>query len=93
LRRIGAGRSLVDINLPDKDGVWLAKQLAMLPQPPRLVFTTGIANRATDVFRLEAVDYLLQPLDPKQVTEAVKRLLAYLRRFETGSSPLGARPR
>ena len=66
----------VDINLPGKDGVSLAKQLAMLPQPPRLVFTTGNANRATDAFRLEAVDYLLKPLDPEQVTEAVNRLLA-----------------
>jgi DNA-binding LytR/AlgR family response regulator len=75
----------VDINLPGKDGVSLAKQLAMLPQPPRLVFTTGNANRATDAFRLEAVDYLLKPLDPEQVTEAVKRLLAYLRPFESGS--------
>src|SRR5690242_14189325 len=54
----------------------LATQLAMLPQPPRLVFTTGNANRATDAFRLEAVDYLLKPLDPEQVAEAVNRLLA-----------------
>src|ERR1700719_78313 len=58
----------VDIGLPGKDGVSLATQLAMLPQPPRLVFTTGNANRATDAFRLEAVDYLLKPLDPEQVT-------------------------
>ncbi len=78
----------VDINLPGKDGVSLAKQLAMLPQPPRLVFTTGNANRATDAFRLEAVDYLLKPLDPEQVVEAVKRLLAHLRPFESGPSPL-----
>jgi two-component system response regulator LytT len=77
----------VDINLPGKDGVSLATQLVMLPQPPRLVFTTGNANRATDAFRLEAVDYLLKPLDPQQVTEAVNRLLAYLRPFEAGSSP------
>jgi len=77
----------VDINLPGKDGVSLATQLAMLPQPPRLVFTTGNANRATDAFRLEAVDYLLKPLDPEQVTEAVNRLLAYLRPFEVGSFP------
>src|SRR5258707_8754089 len=34
----------VDINLPGKDGVSLAKQLAMLPLAPRLVFTTGNAN-------------------------------------------------
>src|SRR6201997_797390 len=77
----------VDINLPGKDGVSLATQLAMLPQPPRLVFTTGDTNRATDAFRLEAVDYLLKPLDPEQVLEAVNRLLAYLRPFEAGSSP------
>jgi DNA-binding LytR/AlgR family response regulator len=79
--------AFVDINLPGKDGVSLATQLAMLPQPPRLVFTTGIANRATDAFRLEAIDYLLKPLDPDQVAEAVKRLLAYLRPFEGASVP------
>src|SRR5258708_5793468 len=75
----------LDINLPGKDGVSLASQLAMLPQPPLLVFTTGISGRATDAFRLEAVDYLLKPLDPEQVAEAVNRLLAYLRPFESGS--------
>src|ERR1700747_541679 len=73
----------LDIKLPGKDGVSLATQLAMLPQPPRLVFTTGNANRATDAFRLDAVDYLLKPLDPDQVNESVQRLLAHLRPFET----------
>jgi two-component system response regulator LytT len=34
----------LDIKLPGKDGVSLATQLAMLPQPPRLVFTTGDAG-------------------------------------------------
>ena len=63
----------------------------MLPQPPRLVFTTGDAGRATDAFRLDAVDYLLKPLDPEQVTEAVNRLLAHLRPFESSPSPLSAR--
>jgi two-component system, LytTR family, response regulator LytT len=82
----------LDINLPGKDGVSLASQLAMLPQPPRLVFTTGIADRATDAFRLEAVDYLLKPLDPDQVTEAVNRLLAHLRPFEAGSLPTSSDP-
>ena len=75
----------LDINLPGRDGVSLATQLAMLPQPPRLVFTTGNAGRATDAFRLEAVDYLLKPLDPGQVTEAVNRLVSYLRPFESSS--------
>jgi CheY-like chemotaxis protein len=77
--------AFLDVNLPGKDGVSLATQLAMLPQPPRLVFTTGNAGRATDAFRLEAVDYLLKPLDPEQVGEAVNRLLTYLRPFKSDS--------
>ena len=68
----------LDINLPGKDGISLATRLAMLPQPPLLVFTTGVPGRAADAFRLDAVDYLLKPLDPEQVAEAVNRLLAYL---------------
>jgi DNA-binding LytR/AlgR family response regulator len=47
--------AFLDIKVPDKDGVSLATQLAMLPQPPRLVFPTGSADRAIDAFRLEAV--------------------------------------
>ena len=81
----------LDINLPGKDGVSLATQLAMLPQLPWLVFTTGNSARATDAFRLDAVDYLLKPLDPKQVAEAVNRLLAHMRPFESDPSPLSAR--
>jgi DNA-binding LytR/AlgR family response regulator len=84
--------AFVDINLPGKDGVSLATQLAMLPQPPRLVFTTGTATRATDAFRLEAVDYLLKPLDPTQVNESVNRLLAYLRPFEADSVSRSVNP-
>ncbi len=75
----------LDVNLPGKEGVSLAKQLAMLPHPPRLVFTTGMPARAVDAFRLDAVDYLLKPLDPDQIAVAVTRLLAHLRPFESGS--------
>jgi DNA-binding LytR/AlgR family response regulator len=73
----------LDINLPGKDGVSLANQLKTLPQPPRLVFTTSDRNRAVDAFRLEAIDYLLKPLDPIHVLEAVNRLAAVLRPFNT----------
>ena len=83
--------AFLDINLPGKDGVSLATQLAMLPQPPRLVFTTGLSKHATNAFRLDAVDYLLKPLDPEQVAEAVNRLLAHLRTFEPSSSARSAR--
>jgi two-component system, LytTR family, response regulator len=69
----------LDIDLPGKDGISLATQLATLPQAPLLVFTTGVPGRAADAFRLNAVDYLLKPLGQEQVAEAVNRLLAHLK--------------
>jgi two-component system, LytTR family, response regulator LytT len=72
----------LDISLPGKDGLSLAGQLKTLPQAPRLVFTTSDPNRAVEAFRLAAVDYLLKPLDPIRVGEAVTRLAAALRPFE-----------
>jgi len=35
-------------------------------------------GRAADAFRLDAVDYLLKPLDSEQVAEAVNLVLAHL---------------
>ena len=44
----------VQINLPGKGGLSLWRNnLAMLPQVPRLVFTTGTRNRATDAFQAQ----------------------------------------
>jgi DNA-binding LytR/AlgR family response regulator len=78
----------LDINLPGKDGVSLASQLTRFAQPPRLVFTTANPNRAVDAFRLEAIDYLLKPLDSIRVVDAVNRLLAVLRPLETDTLPV-----
>ncbi len=75
----------LDINLPGQDGVSLATQLTMLTPSPRLVFTAANADHATDAFRLGAVDYLLKPLDPLQVAEAINRLLVQVRPSEFGS--------
>jgi two-component system response regulator LytT len=75
----------LNVMLPADDGVSLATQLLTLPQPPRLVFTAENADRATDAFRLGAVDYLLKPLNPLQVAEAIHRLLVQVRPFEFGS--------
>ena len=80
----------LDISLPGRDGVSLATQLAMPPQPPLLVCTTDNASRAVNAFRLGAVDCLLKPLDPEQVAESVNRLLSYLRPFECPSYPVCA---
>ena len=66
--------AFLDINMPGPDGLQLAAHLAVLPHPPLIVFTTGHAERACEAFRLNVVDYLLKPLDPAIIHEAVRRL-------------------
>jgi len=64
----------LDIRLPGPDGLALASHLSRLEHPPLVVFTTGFRDYACRAIRADAVDYLLKPLDPDQVNEAVARL-------------------
>ncbi|MET8158471.1 LytTR family DNA-binding domain-containing protein [Sphaerisporangium sp. NPDC005289] len=75
---IGAGERLdgvfLDIRMPGLDGLDLARLVGAFPSPPKLVFVTAHDDRAVQAFELEAVDYLLKPLRPDRVAEAVRRL-------------------
>jgi DNA-binding LytR/AlgR family response regulator len=78
--------AFLDIDLPGSNGASLAAEITGLAHPPRLVFIAGNAERAIEAFRLEAVDFLLKPLDPVQVAEAIDRLAKDLRflRYSSG---------
>jgi two-component system, LytTR family, response regulator LytT len=75
----------LDINLSDQAGILLATRLAALQDAPRLVFTANSSARAAYAFRLEAVHYLIKPLDRLQISEAINRLLVQLQPIEFGS--------
>lgn len=84
----------LDVRMPGPDGLELARELRQLAQPPLVVFATGHADRACQAFRLEAVDYLLKPLEASQVWQAVSRLearLAGTRTLESFPDPLDDR--
>ncbi|RJL31385.1 LytR/AlgR family response regulator transcription factor [Bailinhaonella thermotolerans] len=64
----------LDIRMPGLDGIDLARLLAGFPTPPRVVFVTAHDAAAVQAFELEAVDYLLKPVRPERLAEAVRRL-------------------
>lgn len=70
----------LDIHMPGLDGFELLK---VLEAPPLVVFTTAYDQHALRAFEAQAMDYLLKPLDPARVDQAlekVRRQLAGRRR-------------
>ncbi len=66
----------LDIAMPGLDGVEIATVLTGLPTSPRVVFVTAHEEHAVDAFDLDAVDYLLKPVRPDRLSEAVRRVVA-----------------
>lgn len=64
---------LVDIRMPQMDGIELAQHLNNLPEPPVVVFTTAYDDYAVEAFELHAVDYLLKPIRLRRLYEALSR--------------------
>ena len=61
----------LDIELGDADGFDL---LASLDAPPTVVFVTAYAEHAVAAFAVDAVDYLLKPVDPDRLAESLARV-------------------
>lgn len=62
----------LDIHLPDEDGLSL---LASIESPPHTVFVTAYDEHAVRAFELNALDYLVKPVDPRRLTSAIERLV------------------
>ena len=77
--------AFLDVRMPGADGLAVASRFRNLPRPPLVVFVTAFAGHAVDAFEVEAVDYLLKPIDRESVARAVRRLES---RLESGASPL-----
>src|SRR5687768_18530333 len=52
---------LLDVRMPGIDGLEAARQIAQLPEPPAVIFTTAFDEYALQAFDSQAVAYLLKP--------------------------------
>ncbi len=66
----------LDIRMPGLSGLELAGVLARFRDPPAVVFVTAFEDYAVEAFELGAVDYVLKPIRPEPLAEAVRRLVA-----------------
>lgn len=66
----------LDIRMPGLDGVVLGRLLAQFARPPRIVYVTAYDDHAVDAFEIKATDYLLKPIRPERLAEAIRRVSA-----------------
>jgi two-component system, LytTR family, response regulator AlgR len=64
---------LTDIRMPVMDGLEVARHVAKMESPPKLIFTTAFDEYAVKAFELNAVDYLLKPIKQERLLAALKK--------------------
>jgi DNA-binding LytR/AlgR family response regulator len=64
-----------DIKMPGLDGVELARVVSRFAERPKIVFVTAYDEHAVDAFELQATDYVMKPVRPDRLGEAVRRVV------------------
>jgi two-component system LytT family response regulator len=70
LARLRPDVLFLDIRMPELSGFEL---LAQLPEQPLVVFTTAYDEYALEAFQAHSIDYLLKPIDAKQLDRALTK--------------------
>ncbi|MFY0482578.1 LytR/AlgR family response regulator transcription factor [Flavobacterium sp. PLA-1-15] len=71
IRQLDPDLVFLDVEMPDGTGFDLLQKLG--PISFKVIFITGYEDFAIRAFRFSAIDYLLKPLDRKELAEAVKK--------------------
>lgn len=62
---------LLDIRMPGMDGLEAASHLAGLDRPPVVIFTTAYDEHALEAFNLQAIGYLVKPVNKERLWAAM----------------------
>jgi two-component system LytT family response regulator len=62
----------LDVQMPGETGMELLESLE--PPVPHVIFTTAYDEFAVKAFELNAIDYLLKPVDPVRLAAAIERI-------------------
>lgn len=74
LAELGPDLLFLDVQMPGESGMEFLESLE--PPVPEVIFTTAFDEFAVKAFDLNALDYLLKPVDPARLATAVERLRA-----------------
>jgi DNA-binding LytR/AlgR family response regulator len=75
LRKYPIDLIFCDIQMPSLTGINLVKSI---PQNTIVIFTTAFSEYAAQSYELNAIDYLLKPINLRRFTQAIKKAQEYL---------------
>jgi two-component system LytT family response regulator/two-component system response regulator LytT len=64
----------LDVQMPGLTGFEVAKRMVDREDAPHIIFVTAFDQHAIEAFEVNAVDYLLKPVDPARLEMAVTRV-------------------
>jgi two-component system response regulator AlgR len=68
---------LLDIRMPEMDGIELARHMLKLKNPPAVIFSTAFDQHAIEAFEVNAIDYLLKPVRRDRLIISLRKAQAY----------------
>lgn len=77
VERLMEGRAdvmFLDISMPKTTGMQLAEALHKLKNPPAVVFVTAYSEYALEAFDVDAVDYLMKPVETDRLNQALDKV-------------------
>ncbi|HEY8550595.1 MAG TPA: LytTR family DNA-binding domain-containing protein [Vicinamibacterales bacterium] len=80
----------LDVQMPGLNGFEVARQALARGTSAEIVFVTAFDQYALEAFKVNAVDYLLKPVDPERLEQAVQRARRRLAAERDGSERLTA---
>lgn len=77
----------LDIQMPGKTGF---DMLAELDKAPHIIFTTAYDEYALKAFEVNALDYLLKPVEPRRLADAIQKLHIQEEKEQSGTQDAAA---
>lgn len=77
----------LDIQMPDLNGIELARVVGVGQEKPRIIFTTAFEKYGVEGYKVDALDYLLKPFNYEEFLRTATKALSY---FELINRPVPA---
>jgi two-component system, LytTR family, response regulator LytT len=93
IEKLDPALAFLDIRMPGLDGLGVVRRLRENQiDPPHIIFSTAFDQFAVEAFRLEAMDYLLKPVDRERLAATLARARRAVADRITEPGPVPARP-